>query len=88
MSKHSSPFIAVAKDCPPNQFNLPLPDGLEDQLNPEQAKKVSKVQVNFAHGVGELLTKSYGEVSEILDDKTAKPVPASRPSAAKPKAGA
>jgi hypothetical protein len=72
MSKHSSPLIvADCKPNQPNQFNLPLPDGLEDQLNPDQAKKVTKVQVKFALGVGQLLTKSFGEVSQILDDKPA-----------------
>ncbi len=83
MSKHSSPLIVA--DCKPNQFNLPLPDGLEDQLNPDQAKKVTKVQVKFAQGGGQLLTKSFGEVSEILDDKSAKP--ASPASGSKAKAG-
>ena len=71
MSKHSSPLIAAP--CPPNRFDLPLPEGIEDHLNPEQAKKVTKVQVNFAQGVSELLTKSFGEVSDILDDKGTKP---------------
>ena len=79
MSKHTSPFVVTA-DCPPNQFNLPLPNGLEENLNPEQAKKVSKVQVKFAHGVSDLLSKSYGEVSAILDETPAKPAPAPRPS--------
>jgi len=74
MSKHTSPFI-VAPDCPPNQFDLPLPHGVEDNLTPEQAKKVGKVKVKFAHGVGELLTKSFSEVSAVLDEKPAKPAP-------------
>lgn len=76
MSKHSSPLVAAP--CPPNQFDLPLPEGIEDQLNPEQAKKVTKVQVNFAQGVSELLTKSFGEVSDILGDKDAKPAAAAK----------
>ncbi len=83
MSKHTTPLVLKRKS---NRFDLPLPDGLEDQLNPDQAKKVSKVQVKFAQGVGQLLTKSFGEVSEILDEKPAKPAP--RTSAPKTKAGA
>jgi hypothetical protein len=79
MSKHSTPLADLK---PPSQFDLPLPDGLEDQLNPDQAKKVTKVQVKFAQGVGQLLTKSFGEVSDILDEK-----PAPRASAPKAKAG-
>ena len=74
MSRHTSPFI-VNPDCPPNQFDLPLPHGVEDNLTPEQAKKVGKVKVKFAQGVGELLTKSFSEVSAVLDEK---PVPAPR----------
>ena len=70
MSRHTSPFI-VTPDCPPNQFDLPLPHGVEDNLTPEQAKKVGKVKVKFAQGVGELLTKSFGEVSAVLDEKPA-----------------
>lgn len=77
MSKHTSPFI-VAPDCPPNQFDLPLPHGVEDNLTPEQAAKVDKVKVKFAKGVGELITKSFGEVSEVLDEKPTRPAP--RPS--------
>jgi hypothetical protein len=77
MSKHTSPFIA--EDCPPNQFDLPLPAGVEDNLTAAQAAKVSKVKVKYAQGVGELLTKSFGEVSAVLDDKSAKPAPAPRP---------
>ncbi len=77
MSRHTSPFV-VTPDCPPNQFDLPLPHGVEDNLTPEQAAKVGKVKVKFAHGVGELLTKSFGEVSAVLDEK--KPAPAPRPS--------
>jgi hypothetical protein len=69
MSKHTSPFILTS--CPASQFDLPLPDGLEEQLSPEQAKKVGKVQVKFAHGVSDLLSKSYGEVSAILDEQSA-----------------
>jgi len=75
MSKHSSPLIV--EDCPPSPFDLPLPNGVEDNLTPAQAAKVSKVKVKFAQGVGELLTKSFGEVSAVLDDK---PAPAPRPS--------
>ena len=78
MSKHSSPFLV--DNCPPNQFDLPLPSGVEDNLTPAQAAKVSKVKVKYAQGVGELLTKSFGEVSAVLDDKPAKPAPAPRPS--------
>ena len=74
MSKHSSPFLV--DNCPPNQFDLPLPSGVEDNLTPAQAAKVSKVKVKYAQGVGELLTKSFGEVSAVLDDK---PAPAPRP---------
>ena len=77
MSKHTSPFIV--KDCPPNQFDLPLPEGVEDGLTPEQAAKVSKVKVKFAHSVGQLLTKSFGEVSAVLDDTPEKPSTPSRP---------
>jgi hypothetical protein len=77
MSKHSSPFLV--DNCPPNQFDLPLPSGVEDNLTPAQAAKVSKVKVKYAQGVGELLTKSFGEVSAVLDDKPAKPAPAPRP---------
>jgi hypothetical protein len=76
MSKHTSPFI-LAADCPPTQFNLPLPPGLEDNLTPAQAAKVTKVQVQFAHGVGQLVTKSYAEIAAILDE----PVSAVRPQA-------
>ncbi len=68
MSKHSGPLIVT--NCPPNPFNLPLPDGVEDNLTPEQAAKVSKVKVDFAQSVGALLTKSFGEVSAVLDEKT------------------
>jgi hypothetical protein len=82
MSKHSTPLIVSAKRKP-GRFDLPLPDGLEDHLNPDQAKKVTKVQVKFAQGVGQLLTKSFGEVSEILDEK-----PAPRAPAPKAKTGA
>lgn len=78
MSKHTSPFLV--DNCPPNQFDLPLPSGVEDNLTPAQAAKVSKVKVKYAQGVGELLTKSFGEVSAVLDDKPAKPAPAPRPS--------
>ena len=77
MSKHTTPLI-VAPDCPPNQFDLPLPHGVEEHLTPEQAAKVSKVKVKFAHGVGELLTKSFGEVSAVLDEKPTQTAP--RPS--------
>ena len=76
MSKHTSPLIV--EDCTPSPFDLPLPHGVEDNLTPAQAAKVKKVKVKFAHGVGELLTKSFGEVSAVLDDK---PAPAPRPSA-------
>ena len=75
MSKHTTPLIV--EDCPPSPFDLPLPHGVEDNLTPAQAAKVSKVKVKFAQGVGELLTKSFGEVSAVLDDK---PAPAPRPS--------
>jgi len=75
MSKHSSPL--TTDDCPPNQFDLPLPAGVEDNLTPAQAAKVSKVKVKYAQGVGELLSKSFGEVSAVLDEK---PAPAPRPS--------
>jgi hypothetical protein len=75
MSKHSSPL--VVEDCPPvpTPFDLPLPHGVEDGLTPDQAAKVSKVKVKYAQGVGELLSKSFGEVSAVLDEK-----PAPRPS--------
>ena len=73
MSKHSSPL--VVENCPPTSFDLPRPQGVEDNLTPAQAAKVSKVKVKFAQGVGELLTKSFSEVSAVLDDK-----PASGPS--------
>ena len=79
MSKHTSPLL-VNPDCPPNQFDLPLPHGVEDNLTPEQAAKVGKVKVKFAQGVGELITKSFGEVSEVLDQKPAAR-PAPRPQA-------
>jgi hypothetical protein len=79
MSKHTTPLI-VAADCPPSQFDLPLPHGVEDNLTPEQAAKVGKVKVKFAHGVGELMTKSFGEVSAVLDEKSTQTVPAPRPS--------
>jgi len=75
MSKHTSPLLV--DNCPPNQFDLPLPSGVEDNLTPAQAAKVSKVKIKYAQGVGELLTKSFGEVSAVLDDK---PAPAPRPS--------
>ena len=75
MSKHTTPLIVT--DCPPTQFNLPLPAGLEDNLTPAQAAKVTKVQVQFAHGVGQLVTKSYSEIAAILDE----PVSQVRPSA-------
>ena len=77
MSKHTSPFIV--EDCPPTPtpFDLPLPHGVEQGLTPDQAAKVSKVKVKYAQSVGELLTKSFGEVSAVLDDK---PAPAPRPS--------
>lgn len=75
MSKHTSPFLV--DNCPPNQFDLPLPSGVEDNLTPAQAAKVSKVKIKYAQGVGELLTKSFGEVSAVLDEK---PAPAPRPS--------
>ncbi|HEX4504695.1 MAG TPA: hypothetical protein VH722_03105 [Alphaproteobacteria bacterium] len=74
MSKHTSPLI-VAADCPPNQFDLPLPHGVEDNLTPDQAAKVGKVKVKFAQGVGDLLTKSFGEVSAVLDEKPARQAP-------------
>jgi hypothetical protein len=74
MSKHSSPLIV--EDCLPSPFDLPLPPSVEDNLTPAQAAKVSKVKVKYAQGVGELLTKSFGEVSAVLDDK---PAPAPRP---------
>jgi len=67
MSKHTTPLI-VAADCSPTQFNLPLPPGIEDNLTPAQAAKVTKVQVQFAHGVGQLVTKSYAEIAAILDE--------------------
>jgi hypothetical protein len=78
MSKHSSPLIV--EDCPPapTPFDLPLPHGVEEGLTPAQAAKVSKVKVKFAQGVGELLTKSFSEVSAVLDEK---PAPAPRPTA-------
>src|ERR1700743_1110560 len=79
MSRHPS-LLFFAPDCPPNQFDLPLPHGVEDNLTPEQAAKVSKVKVKFAHGVGELLTKSFGEVSAVLDEKPTRTAPAPRPS--------
>jgi len=72
MSKHSSPLVSPPPP-PPGPFDLPLPDGIQDQLNPEQAKKVTGVQVKFAQGVSELLTKSFGEVSDILGEKEAQP---------------
>jgi hypothetical protein len=78
MSKHTTPLIVA--DCPPNQFDLPLPHGVEDNLTPEQAKKVDQVKVKFAHGVGELLTKSFSEVSAVLDGKPTKLAPAPRSS--------
>ena len=74
MSRHTSPLIVTA-DCPPNQFDLPLPHGVEDHLTPEQAAKVGKVKVKFAQGVGELLTKSFDEVSQVLDEKPGRPAP-------------
>ena len=67
----------IVEECPPSPFDLPLPNGVEDNLTPAQAAKVRKVKVKFAQGVGELLTKSFGEVSAVLDDK---PAPAPRPS--------
>ena len=76
MSKHSSPL--VVENCPSTPFDLPLPPSVEDNLTPAQAAKVSKVKVKYAQGVGELLTKSFGEVSAVLDEK---PAPAPRPAA-------
>ncbi len=65
MSRHSSPL----EPCPPGQFDLQLPPGLEEGLSPEKSAKITKIQVRFAEGVARLIARSYAEVSAVLEDE-------------------
>jgi hypothetical protein len=70
MSKHSTP---LDQPCPPTQFSLPLPAGLEDQLGADQQRKLAKIQIHFARSVASLMIKAYAEVAQLLDECDGKP---------------
>ena len=72
MSKHTTPYALAP--CPCNQFELPLPAGVEDsELNSEQSAKITKIQLQFARDVANLIANAFAEVGQVLGDDCGKP---------------
>ncbi len=64
MSVHTTPFALAP--CPCNQFDLPLPPGVDEGLSKEQAAKVNAIRLQFAQDAAKLASAAYGEVQKIV----------------------
>jgi hypothetical protein len=51
---------------PTPQVDLFIPATVERVITPEQRARIALIQVEFAQAVSALLTRSYGEIAEVL----------------------